>query len=181
MAALLDGSIDSLGSLWRLRASVAVAAAWSIFDIIIMLYCRYDTIRQRQRMSYVITTLSQHLINNHNIVTTYNIHTTFIQHLYTTLSQHSYNIYTTFIQHSYNIHTTFIQHLYNIERGRYGDFSKDISQRKKYIFHLYCTWIDFLSCWRMSDMLQSRYRTKTTYMFAKYEFVHDLPAPIRRS
>jgi hypothetical protein len=27
----------------------------------------------------------------------------------------------------------------------------------------------------MSDMLQSTYHTKTTYIFAKYEFAHDLP------
>ena len=48
------------------------------------------------------------------------------------------------MQHLYNIYTTYIQHIYNIERGRYGDISKDISQRKKYIFHMYLTEIDFL-------------------------------------
>jgi hypothetical protein len=74
-------------------------------------------------------------------------HTTYIQHIYniyTTYIQHLYNIYTTFIQHLYNIYTTFIQHVYNIERSRYDDFSKVISQRKKYIFRNIRTLFNFL-------------------------------------
>jgi len=71
--------------------------------------------------TYVITTLSQH---NHSKFTA-----------------NSQQIHSKFTAGSQQVHSKFTagsQQVHSIERGRYDDFSKDISQRKKYIF-LICT------------------------------------------